>query len=678
MACRKNRAVVLWIGVFTLSWMVPTVAGQQAEPKVLTLQQAESMALENHPGIHAASERIKVQEALLGRVRAGYYPTFGVRGTYENRQTDNPMADKNLQTTTGQVDWLVSDFGRREGTIRREEDTLESRRFTRETSVEEVVFMVRRTFFDYLRAQALVRVEQDTVKDREALVRQARGFFDVGTRPKIDVARAEAGLFAAKAGLIAAQNGVRIAWARLKGAMGVTRFEERPVATDVNVQAPVLSLQEAVRTASESRTELKDFQSRLAAQQEAIEVAKQGRMPRLRLSGQYGRRWHNDTDIVSSMLTLDIPLFAGFTVEPEIERNVRDYAVIAAQREEQRQHIALEVEESYLNLEEAGERIKANEAQKKSAKENLELANGRYQVGVGSIIEITEAQGDQQQGSDRPHTVRLRSQGGRGTTRPRHGPGLRVQPVVGLSALRAGRSRFGQGLAGGVGSSRGLAIPSRLSCLSIPSSNPGWPASAVSFPAASLGFLTEKSSGSDAGGRGASPCGISPPSLESISPSTLAGSPGGGPDACSSGRKVGYRGLGRVSSRGPRGPQRLVDAFHDRLGGGRFGRSRHFRFFGLVPGRRKRIEEAEETPFLLGGRGFFAGSRVIAGYGLPGCGGRLLLRFVSAVAPRERVQVAVPALLIRILVDGAFLGDELRRLRRRVCGLPRRRSCAIG
>ena len=155
---------------------------------------------------------------------------------------------------------------------------------------------------------------------------------------------------------------------------------------------PKLSLEAAVKAAYESRTELNEFQSRLEAQQEAIDVAKLGRMPRLRFDGQYGEWWHNDTEIVSSTVVLDVPLFAGFTVKPEIERNVRDYAVIRAQLEEERQSIALEVEESYLNLVEAGERIKANEAQKRSAKENLDLANGRYQVGVGSIIEITEAQ----------------------------------------------------------------------------------------------------------------------------------------------------------------------------------------------------------------------------------------------------------------------------------------------
>ena len=392
---RKKPAVVLWIGVLALWWMVPAAAGQQAEPEpeALTLQQAESIALENHPGIRAADERIKVQEAVVGKAKAGYYPTLGARGTYENRPRPSTRAgEQNFYKTTGDVDWLLTDFGRREGTIRKEEDTLEARRSARETSTEEVVFMVRRAFFDYLRARALVRVEQDTVKDRETLVRQAQGFFDVGTRPKIDVARAEASLFAAKAGLIAAQNGVRIAWARLKNAMGVTSFEERSVAAEVHVRPPTLSLEEAVKAAFESRTELKEFQSRLDAQQEAIDVAKLGRMPRVRFAGQYGEWWHDERDIVSSMMVLDIPLFAGFTVDTEIEKNVRDQAVIRAQLEEARQRIALEVEESYLNLAEAGERIKANEAQKRSAKENLDLANGRYQVGVGSIIEITEAQ----------------------------------------------------------------------------------------------------------------------------------------------------------------------------------------------------------------------------------------------------------------------------------------------
>lgn len=393
MGRRKNSITALAIGAFVLMSTAHAALGQESPPPVLTLQEAESVARKNHPAIRAANQRVRVQEAVLKRAEAAYYPTAGVRGSYENRPTvEGPNAEENLFSTTGQVNWLVSDFGRREGTVRREQETLEARRFSERTSVEDIVLNVRRAFFDYLRAEALVRVEQDTVKDRETLVRQARGFFDVGTRPKIDVARAEASLFAAQAGLIGAQNGVRIAWARLKSAMGVTRFAERQVASEVNVQAPTLSLDEAVKTALESRGEIMEVQSRLKAQQEAIDVVKLGRMPRVRVDGQYGRRWHNDENVVNSSLTLEVPLFAGLTLKPEIERAVSDYAVVRAQLEELRQRIALEVEESFLNLVEAGERIKANDAQTRSAKENLDLANGRYQVGVGSIIEITEAQ----------------------------------------------------------------------------------------------------------------------------------------------------------------------------------------------------------------------------------------------------------------------------------------------
>jgi outer membrane protein TolC len=52
----------------------------------------------------------------------------------------------------------------------------------------------------------------------------------------------------------------------------------------------------------------------------------------------------------------------------------------------------LEVEQSYLRVVESQERILATEAAARAAKENLDLAQGRYQVGVGSIIEVTDAE----------------------------------------------------------------------------------------------------------------------------------------------------------------------------------------------------------------------------------------------------------------------------------------------
>ena len=91
-------------------------------------------------------------------------------------------------------------------------------------------------------------------------------------------------------------------------------------------------------------------------------------------------------------MSFNIPIFDGFRTTNRVEETLHTYYVIKAQEEQQRQQVALDVEQSYLKLVELEQRIKANEAAAKAAKENLDLANGRYQVGVGNIIEVTDAE----------------------------------------------------------------------------------------------------------------------------------------------------------------------------------------------------------------------------------------------------------------------------------------------
>ncbi|HKA31751.1 MAG TPA: TolC family protein, partial [Candidatus Binatia bacterium] len=90
--------------------------------------------------------------------------------------------------------------------------------------------------------------------------------------------------------------------------------------------------------------------------------------------------------------SLNIPIFDGFRTTNRVEESVRTYYAIRAQADQQKQQVALEVEQGYANLLSAQERIKSFKAAMDAAKENLDLANGRYQVGVGSIIEVTDAQ----------------------------------------------------------------------------------------------------------------------------------------------------------------------------------------------------------------------------------------------------------------------------------------------
>jgi outer membrane protein TolC len=270
------------------------------------------------------------------------------------------------------------------------------------TTTQDIVLAIKQAYYVYLGAQALVKVRQDTVRSRELLVRQARGFFEVGTRAKIDVARAEANLFTAQADLIAAENGVKIAWVTLRNAMGSPRLPEQPVAEDSPEVEMSFNLAAARNAAYDARTELKSFDAQKRASDQLIAVARRSHLPDLNFDASWGRRHlSNDPDQKNTFplrptwtvgLNLSIPIFDGFRTTNRVEETLHNYYRVKADEEDRRQLIALEVEQSYLRVVETQERIKANEAAARAAKENLDLAQGRYQVGVGSIIEVTDAE----------------------------------------------------------------------------------------------------------------------------------------------------------------------------------------------------------------------------------------------------------------------------------------------
>ncbi|MGH7887059.1 MAG: TolC family protein [Candidatus Binatia bacterium] len=381
----------------------PSPTGQ-----LLTISDAVRIGLENHPRIRSANERVGSLQAVLGQQTAAYYPSINFNNRYQTSQSSSSGGNDHAADSISSIANLTMtlyNFGKREANVQSARENLTAGQQDYATTTQDTVLAIKTAYYVYLATQALVKVRQETVRSRELLVRQARGFFEVGTRAKIDVARAEANLYSAQADLIQTENAVKIAWVTLRNAMGSPRLPEQPVAEDSPEVEFSMNLAGARNVAFEQRTELKSFEALRRSADQQIANARRSHLPDFNFDAAYGRR-HVSDEVVNNRtlntfplqptwtvgLSFNIPIFDGFRTTNRVEETLHNYYRVRADEEDRRQLIALEVEQSYLRVVETQERIKATESAAKAAKENLDLAQGRYQVGVGSIIEVTDAE----------------------------------------------------------------------------------------------------------------------------------------------------------------------------------------------------------------------------------------------------------------------------------------------
>ena len=371
--------------------------------RVLTLEEVVRITIENHSSIKSAQFQINAQDAVVHQQMAAYYPTINYNSFYRTSNTVSTAINsaKGFDTVSSaaNVTMTLYNFGKREGQVQSARDTLDATQYAFKTTANNIVLASKQAYYGVLQANALLKVNEDTVKSREETLRQTQGFYDVGTRPKSDLTQAEANLYIAQANLITARAGVDVAWASLINAMGVDNFPKQPLAEKLELTVFPMSLDQAKNEAFSARPELRQFDALLKAQDQQIAVAQRNHLPDILFTSSYGRQNSDGNNRLFPLqpswlvqLNLNIPIFNGFQTTYQVQQALYTYYSIKEQQRVERQQVALQVEQNYLNLAAARDAVRANEAAVKAAQENLELHVGRYQVGYAPIVEVTDAQ----------------------------------------------------------------------------------------------------------------------------------------------------------------------------------------------------------------------------------------------------------------------------------------------
>ncbi len=375
--------------------------GAASGGKGLSLEEVVRTALENHSSVKSAGFQTQAQDALLHQQMAAYFPNLTLNNSYRTNnvggRSEGASRAFDSLSSVANLSMTLYNFGKREGNVQAARDTLDATQQSYNATVNNIVLAAKQAYFAVLQADALLNVNEETVNDRAAILKQTQSFYDVGTKPRSDVTQAEANLYLAQANFIAAKNAVEVAWANLRNAMGVDDYPKQPLADGMATEPFPMSLAEAKEAAFTARPELLQLDAQLKARDQQIAVARRNHLPDLLFSSSYGRQAsHSELFPLNPtwqvQLNFNVPIFNGFQTSYQVQEALANYSSAKEQLRLQKQQVAFQVEQNYLNLMAARDVVRANEAAERAAKQNLELHEARYQVGFAPIVEVTTAQ----------------------------------------------------------------------------------------------------------------------------------------------------------------------------------------------------------------------------------------------------------------------------------------------
>ena len=375
----------------------------------LTLSEAEKIAVQNHPEIQAAQDVAEAASQQTRQVRSAYYPTaFGsVTGAEAENNSrvaagalNNPIIF-NRYSNGVQVNQLVTDFGRTHELVKSSNLRAKAEEEGIVTSRANVLLRVDRSYYGVLKAQAVLRVAQETVKDRQLVSDQITALAQNKLKSGLDVSFANVDLAQAQLLLVQAQNDLQASYAALADALGYADERVFQLSEVENPAGPPADETTAIRQALRDRPELIGRRLDVSSAQSYVTAERDLWLPTISAVGVAGLTPIHQQDLApryaAGGFNVNIPLFNGHLYEA-----LRGEADAQARAQEQylraeQNGIVRDVQRAWLDANSGYQRLGLTNQLLEQASKAVELAQARYKLGISSIIELSQAQLNQTQ-----------------------------------------------------------------------------------------------------------------------------------------------------------------------------------------------------------------------------------------------------------------------------------------
>jgi outer membrane protein len=411
--CLRIECLLMWIIILFLSLFSSVTLAQESKPRVLTLSEAIRLAKANQPQLRQARAGTRAAQARTDQALAPLLPQLSGTAKYQRSLTKSSQNSGTLLSQTNPIEGassspnsynfgvsanqLVYDFGQTSRRLDAAEENVKAQANNERTAALQVMLNVRTAYFSARAAKALVAVARETLANQERHLSQIQGLVDVGTRPQIDLAQSRADRANARVQLINAENSYESAKAQLNQAMGIEGPTDYDVADESLsvVKGEEGSVTALMKEAMKTRPEFAAISNQLKAQRLNIDALEGGYWPSLSVStglGEGGKELDSLAWNWNAGVLLSWQFYQGGQTGAQVQEARANLENLKAQVDVLRQQVRLEISQARLAVRAAQAALGATEEVVLNAKERLTLAEGRYEAGIGNIIELGDAQ----------------------------------------------------------------------------------------------------------------------------------------------------------------------------------------------------------------------------------------------------------------------------------------------
>jgi outer membrane protein len=366
---------------------------------LLTLDAALQIALDYHPSVTQARQNLIAAAAQVQQARAAYLPAVDASAGYRRATANSQGANgsnhsRDLYSGALDLNLLLYDFGKSPAIVRQAYARQLAAEETLRATRNNVIFVVRTTFFNLSKAQELVQVADQAVHQFQAHLDQVRAFAEVGRRTRYDVTKAEVDLGNAQLALISANNGVANARAALHRSLGLAEEPGYRIGAPPPPEDIARPIDELMAMARQHHPELWALKAQERVASAVVDEQIAALYPALNLQGQYGVSG-SQLPLVwnwSAALQSAVQLFSGWRNTAAIDDAVAQLRAARSRVADREQLIYVDLSTALSQLSSARQSLDLTALIVRQAQESVDLIKERYRLGQASAVDVTDAE----------------------------------------------------------------------------------------------------------------------------------------------------------------------------------------------------------------------------------------------------------------------------------------------